>query len=415
MLQVPPQPLYAWQATALEAWARKGRNGIIAAATGTGKTLLALHAMRACGADRVAVVVPSRALQDQWVRILRTQAKLPGRKLGQIGGSLDDFKLHHRVVVAVINSARLALASPVNYWRARGDRVLLVVDECHWAGSPTSSRLFEAPTDYTLGLSATPERTDGGLEELLIPHLGPIVFRYTLRQAMDDGVVSEIVAKHRFFDLMPADQRRVDMLLNRLTEVRQQAQLPECRRPVSDSMNSFSASASTRVSGITGRMLRCLRLAHGRVETAVTTIQSEELRHRTTIVFNETIRQAEQIGDALRAAGYRFAVEHSKLPSATRQAALDRFAAGAVSALVTVRALDEGIDIPDADTALIVSGSLQVRQRAQRIGRIARVCDTDAEVISILARYTPEHWEVPLVDARLLGPHRVPPESLDLP
>ena len=61
-----------------------------------------------------------------------------------------------------------------------------------------------------------------------------------------------------------------------------------------------------------------------------------------------------------------------------------RVATKAVPILVAVRALDEGVDIPEANCAVIVSGSLNQRQRVQRIGRIARISESDAEVISII-------------------------------
>lgn len=411
MLRLPPKPLYAWQSAALRAWVSNGRRGIIAAATGTGKTVLALHAMATSGADRVVVVVPTRLLQDQWVRILRTQGRLQRGKLGQIGGPIDDFRLDQRVVVAVINSARGALVNPFRYWRGRGDRILLVIDECHWAGSPTSLSLFEEVADHTLGLSATPERSDDGLEELLIPHLGSIVFRYSLRQAMDDGTVSGITAKHRFFDLAPGDQQQVDDLLKRLTASGRRASDPDAPHPVARGVSGIASLSDRKSVGIAGRMLRSLRDAQGRMESVISLIDSGELLGRRAIIFNETVQQAERIANAFRTTGNPCALEHSRLSEPIRRAALDRFAAGAVSLLVTVRALDEGIDIPDANTAVIVSGSLQVRQRTQRIGRIARACDTDAEVISILARNTPEQWEVPLTDVRLLGPDRVEASS----
>ncbi|MEM3619204.1 MAG: helicase-related protein, partial [Candidatus Korarchaeum sp.] len=69
----------------------------------------------------------------------------------------------------------------------------------------------------------------------------------------------------------------------------------------------------------------------------------------------------------------------------------DRFRRGEVNVIVTTRVLDEGIDVPDADVAIIVSGSGSRRQMAQRVGRVVRGAPGKvADVYEIVTRGTVE-------------------------
>jgi superfamily II DNA or RNA helicase len=72
-----------------------------------------------------------------------------------------------------------------------------------------------------------------------------------------------------------------------------------------------------------------------------------------------------------------------------------------------VRAADEGLDVPDADQALITSGTLNPRQRVQRLGRIVRLGGQQPRALSLLARGTPEETVVAGRDLELLGVSRV--------
>ena len=74
----------------------------------------------------------------------------------------------------------------------------------------------------TLGLSATPERGDDGFEEIVVPSLGDVVFRYPLRAAVEDGVLSEIVSTHFLFGLTDLEKRTSEQLTARITALRRE-------------------------------------------------------------------------------------------------------------------------------------------------------------------------------------------------
>jgi hypothetical protein len=129
---------------------------------------------------------------------------------------------------------------------------------------------------------------------------------------------------------------------------------------------------------------------------------------RRAIVFHETIDGAEESYDFLRQHHVRAGLDHSGLAEAQRKLAMEGFRKERLQVLVAVRALDEGVDVPDAAVAVIAAGSRSRRQRIQRFGRVLRPAEgKEAVVITILVRKTPEEAAVGGQDAALLGSDRV--------
>src|SRR6476661_1138049 len=175
--------LYRWQLDALVSWLRCGRRGVIEAVTGSGKTDVAIAA--ASDALRrghfVLVVVPSRVLMEQWHG--RLTAALPEARIGRLGDSGRDDAKSCDVLVATRHSA--AAYKPVPPGTSGG---LLVADECHGLGGGILRRALLPQYEERLGLTATLERSDDAVTDLLLPYFGGICHRYGFAQAIADGV-----------------------------------------------------------------------------------------------------------------------------------------------------------------------------------------------------------------------------------
>lgn len=393
-LHAPPD-LRAWQQEALGLWVAGGSRGIVAAATGTGKTRLALAAIAAFfqPRDRVVIVVPSIALQDQWVRELRSGFGLVPAQIGRVGGGQESHAEVHAIVVAVINSTRGGMAALIDYWRNENRRVLLVVDECHWAGAGLNANILDAATDATLGLSATPERSDDGLEDVLIPSLGPVIYRYPLRQALDDGLLAPLLCLDLYVEPTSGEQASYDVLAKRIrlmhNEVRNQP------RP---------AAALDRLLAKRRKLLSEMGAREAALADAV---DGGLLDGKRAIIFHERIQKADGTMELLRDRGIRAVLDSTKRTAAQRAIALDSFRNGASPVLVAVRTVDEGIDVPKADLAIITAGTSTPRQRIQRMGRVVRPSGGEARCISFLAAGTTEESEIGCGDSFLVGPERV--------
>ena len=407
--------LRLWQSEALTAWEGNGRRGIIAAATGTGKTRLAIEALRQVVADggKATIVVPTRILQDQWLRELRSAHVVPSRRIGTIGGSAPDPNPDHLVIVAVIDSARTGSRSLMRHWNGLGIPTLLVVDECHWAGSEYNRGVFEGDARWRLGLSATPERGDDGFDEVLEPELGGIIYRYSLKDAMDDGVLADLRMLNLIIDLSRSELDEYQRLERRLDQLKSDLARTKPELFVHEDWTAEVAVAAKndplakRLTTLVGERRRMLARSSGRFTMVKSLLEAGEFSDRKTIVFNETIEQAEHVADLVRQAAVSVVVDHSKMSQRDRQASQDRFRGGGADCLVVVKAADEGLDVPDADQALITSGTLNPRQRIQRIGRVVRVGGKRPRAISLLARGTTEELLVAGRDLELLGVERV--------
>ena len=185
---------YEWQQSAAAAWEENGGHGIMEVVTGAGKTALAIYLFarlldraEAVGEDLQAiVVVPRIELARQWAREFRCILDISGLRIGEYHSQHRCTPTRQDVLIVTQDSARRLIP------RLRLDRpVLLIADECHRLGAPAASRVLARDFTWTLGLSATPERGgDLAFEQVLIPRLGPVVWKYGYREAVRDGIIA---------------------------------------------------------------------------------------------------------------------------------------------------------------------------------------------------------------------------------
>ena len=386
--------LYRWQEAALQIWKNNGCRGIIDAVTGAGKTALAVAAIRylreTCPALRVRIVVPTIPLAVQWRRTMTREAECGEDVPGFFGGGQKDAA-DMNVLIYVVNSARDALPRHVRSDLAMGCSVLVVYDECHHYQSRENSRIF-APLSagdfltencFTLGLSATPFR--GENDQVLLAGIGPRIYRYGLPQAARDGVISPFIIGRVALDLTPAEAAEYTELSQMLAGVgkKLKTRYPLLREKTGaaffQAVTALAAADGSEPDGMAAAYLNlvyqrkelCVS-ASARVDCCAELIGRLHARDRI-LVFCERIPQAEQTAALIRRRyGDVCGVYHSKLPGAARRRILDSFRMGESRILVACRALDEGIDVPDANVGIVMSCSAVPRQRIQRIGRLLR-------------------------------------------
>jgi superfamily II DNA or RNA helicase len=350
-----PVSLRKWQETALDIWRQTDR-GVIEVVTGGGKTWFAL----ACVVDllsrhpeaRIVIVVPTVALLDQWVVVLTDDLGVASDEVAMYGGG-HRTKEPKRFNIAVLNTARV-VAPKI----AAECPTFLVVDECHRAASVHNAKSLRGSHIATLGLSATPERDfDDLFDEAVVPILGPVIYRYAYSEALADHVVTPFALTNIRVPLTDDEQAQYDAYTRRLIPLFRQRERGE--QDVDDRLHRVLRDRA-RVS--TGAKLR--------VPAAIRILESHRLVR--TIVFHEQIVAADAIALLLNERGHRAAVYHSGIGPHLRQDNLRRFRRGQIDVLVTCRALDEGINVPDASLAVIVASTASTRQRIQRLGRVLR-------------------------------------------
>lgn len=367
-------PLRQWQEVALADWIEIGFRGIVEIATGGGKTIFALAAaaswLRQNPAGKVVVIVPTTALQDQWVVAISDRLRVPSDELATWPGREAATAQFH---VMIVNTARSA-----SHRVGSGGSVLLIADECHRYASAANSSALDIDADASLGLTATADREyDDGLDEVLVPLLGPVFFRYGLAQARRDDVVSP-------FDLinvevaLTADERaRYDALSKRLRYA---------------SNEEDSAEKAKRIA-----LQRAVIVKSARMRLPAAVALMDPNRGRRALVFHEDIASATSLGLMLARRGHSVGLYHSRLGPALRRDNLRQFRDGLLDVLVACRALDEGVDVPEAEMAVIAAASASRRQRIQRLGRVLRRSGGKA-LATVYTLYATEIEQMRLVD-----------------
>jgi len=364
-LQLPP-----YQRAALLSWELSGRRGTIVLPTGSGKTQVALAALGSA-AVRALCLVPTRALLEQWCSALRAVYRGPVGCLG------DGHRELQAITVSTFESAYRLMP------RIGARFELLVLDEAHHFGSGVRDEALEMSiAPQRLGLTATPpsEPALSRLGELI----GPIVYQLgiadlagrwlsdfdlvTVQLGLNAVERASYDADHRIFVAYSRRSRRSD---------------PE------GSWRDFVSLAAQSPEGRAALLAwqRNRRLLHF-TEAKAQAVGVLLARHRDSRVI---------IFTADNRAAYDIAREHlvmpitCDIPRAERAAALSAFRAGTLRSLVSARVLNEGIDVPDADVAIIVSGTQGEREHVQRVGRLLRpVPGKRATIYQLATRATVE-------------------------
>ncbi len=350
---------------------------MVEAVTGTGKTRVGVAAaLDELGRrGQVLVLVPTVELQHQWVGELR--ARLPAaRQVGRMGSGAGDTLVTSDVLVAVVNSARTLDVRPI---RAGG---LLVADECHRYGSAMNQLALDGRFRRRLGLSATYARDDDGNLAWLDPYFGGTCFRLGYRRAVAEGIIARFTVTMVGVAFLPSEQDRYDELTDIIRRL--QARLIERFEVPVAPFDAFLRGVMllARGDGEGSRAARAYRqalLERRRLlaetpakDTALALVAPAMAVADRTLVFTQSIAASERAGQVLAGCGLRAGVMHSMLAPAERREAIRRFADGEIDVLTAPRVLDEGIDVPAADLAVIAAASRSRRQMIQRMGRVLR-------------------------------------------
>ncbi|MGH9127624.1 MAG: DEAD/DEAH box helicase [Acidimicrobiales bacterium] len=375
---LPALALRAWQAEALAAWSATGGRGVVEAVTGTGKTRLGVAAaLGELGArGQVLVLVPTMELAHHRVGELSGWLP-PGTGVGLMGAGGGDTLCTHDVVVAVVNSARSLDVRPIR----RGG--LLVADECHRYGSRMNRLALDARFERRLGLSATYARDDEGHLAWLDPYFGPTCYRMGYARAVADGVTARFSVVFVGVAFSEAERCLYEDLSRVMGRLRAQlvgsyGVTPEpfhvFMKEVNHLAESDGAGAGVARGYRTAQLERRRLLADTPAKvSALAGLAPALAAADRAIVFTQSIRASEDASSTLAGCGLRAGAVHSGVAGRDRREVLERFGAGGLDVICAPRVLDEGIDVPAADLAVILGASRSRRQMIQRMGRVLRL------------------------------------------
>ena len=363
--------LREYQAAALSAWELSQARGVIVLPTGSGKTRLALAAM-ARRRRRTLCLVPTRVLLEQWRGVL---ADFYDGPIGQYGDG-------HRELEAVTVAT---FASAFHHMEALGNRFdLLVVDEAHHFGSGTGDEALElCAAPARLGLTGTPpvrQLQSKRLAELI----GPVVYCQRVSDLMGEYLAPLRIVT-LLLDLTPDERRAYAAAVAIYLPVVRQFFRQARGAPWQDFQAAAIRTDSGRRALAAWRRSRELTRFTEAKQATLARLLAENRRSRV-LVFT---------GD--NDSAYQIARDHCIMPitrdigRAERRRALESFSTGELRVLVSTRVLNEGIDVPDAQTAILVGGRQGIREYQQRVGRLLRPAPgKEATVYELVTRNTHE-------------------------
>jgi superfamily II DNA or RNA helicase len=360
-----------YQEDALTAWEEAGGRGLVVLPTGAGKTVLALMAIARAGV-RPLIIVPTIELLKQWTEALQRHLVLPAAAVGQVGGGARQVRA---ATVITYDSA----------WRRPKDLApfgLLVFDEVHHLPATSYRRIASASkAPFRLGLSATPERSDMRHEELE-RLVGPIVYRRSPAELARSRHIARFRQERLFIELTAEEEYQYHHLMSRFqwymarNRLRgqgfQQLVLRAASDPhARDALRCHSQARQVALNAA-GKAEQVLALLRRHAEDRV-------------LVFCEYTSVVDSLSRRLLLPSVTY-----RTPAVERRRTLQRFRSGDYTKLVTGRVLNEGVDVPDANVAIVVSGSATPREQIQRLGRVLRPKEEEAVLYEIIARGTCE-------------------------
>jgi superfamily II DNA or RNA helicase len=347
---------------------------VVVLPTGAGKTVVAFMALEQVPV-KTLVVVPTIDLLRQWQAGLIEKAGVPAEQVGVVGGGERSAR---PITVMTYDSAAMPRRSLSEYG-------LLIVDEVHHLPAPSYRRIAaKTQAPWRLGLSATPERADGAhldLAELV----GAEVYRRLPAELSREGHIASYQERRIFVDLTPEERCRYDMLMA------EYKWYLATRRGQLMGGNFFEQLI--RRSGHDPAARRALQAHHQarmialNAEGKIAQVAALLERHRdeNVIVFSEYTAMVKVVSQKLGLPAITYRTDATE-----RRLILERFRAGRYSKLVTGRVLNEGVDVPDAHVAIVVSGSSASREYIQRLGRVLRPKPKGAVLYEIISRRTTE-------------------------
>lgn len=365
-----PRP---YQTESIESWKNNERCGVIVLPTGAGKTHVATMAIEICNRQTL-VVVPTIDLMNQWYELLLSTFNA---EIGLIGGGFYEIGA---ITVTTY-------ASAFRHQERLGNQFGLVIfDEAHHLPSEGYRYAAEfALAPFRLGLTATPERADGA-EDLLEKIVGKFVYRLEAQQLAGE-YLSDYILERIEVDLSDDEREIYQRERSIYTNFKRSKNLPygqegwrlfliqsarseEGRRAMKAYRNSKKIALGTDSKL---NVLRELLIRHKHERVLIFTAENEMVYQISQDYFVPAITHETNVKE--------------------RKFWLDAFNKGDILALATSKVLNEGVNIPDASVAIILSGSGSSREHIQRLGRILRKREGKQAILyEVVARNTTEEF-----------------------
>ena len=380
------------QKVALRKWKANEFKGILKHATGSGKTITALYALTKIFEAMqksnqplcVIISVPYIDLANQWVKEANTFNIIPIRCYENKNQWYDNLKVKTSlfqlnqipfICILVVNKTLVSSDFKDLISKIPSRNLMLIGDECHRHGAEETNKSLP-DARFRLGLSATPFIDDEDeidspftnyAKENLLNYYECIVDEYDLENAINDNILTSyeyhIIPTYLTFE----EQEEYDSLSYEIGKI------------LSQSDGKLKKNEATRLAILSSQRSRLLGSAVNKLTTLNSLIKSISPDERKlSLVYvgegrnNEDNKIIDEVSKILRSNNWKTAQFISSTPRSERKNYLEMFKNEQIDALVAMKVLDEGIDVPACKTAFILASTKNPRQYIQRRGRVLR-------------------------------------------
>lgn len=392
---------FSYQEEAIEAWKKAGMVGMLSMATATGKTYTALFAIEELlnQGKPILIVVPTTILLSQWrENISKINPEVPVLLAG--GEHNWRAQTNKRIFISELNLPRIILATMATAssddfleFLEQAKNLVLIADEAHRLGSPTYRKILDLDYCAKLGLSATPERLfDAEGSKALLKTFGekpvyhlPIESRVQLN--IDDKkhvpILGYFLSRYDYYfysvNLKNYEQEKWDELTNKISRLYAQIKSRD------KGLEQVEVNSRTKLLLIQRAII--IKKAENKLHVISKIINERYPSNGRWIIYCEDEAQLNSIIKILRKEHKNKVIlkYHSKMTNIDRENSIKYFENNP-SIIVSIRCLDEGVDVPQADGAVILASSSNPRQYIQRRGRVLRkaINKDKATIIDVL-------------------------------
>ena len=364
-----PEDLHDHQKRGLKCWREAGGKGILEYATGSGKTIIAIAAIKehVDAGNNAIVLVPSEHLLFQWHEEI--EKFIPHATIGMLGGGEKDDEMLNEmryprekgtILISIIHSFRTEkVQRKLTRLLGTEQKMFLVVDECHRIGAPSYSEICQKELPLVLGLSATPD-VEGRPEynERIRNLLGSTLDEYTLKDALKDGHLSPFEYHVHTTHLTTNEQQEYDELRSKMKKALVMLKIGE---PLTEHLEALIYKSRGIIRG-----------AENKIPKAVELLKSEFQMGQHWLIYCDSESMMNELANRIKkVTGINPRNYWSGMNRFERKSELDFFKRNG-GVMIAIKCLDEGVDVPAISHGIVLSSSKTKREWIQRRGRLLR-------------------------------------------
>lgn len=389
-IKIDTLKLFFYQKAGVKKWRENGYSLLFQMATGTGKTRTALGCMAELMllTEQLIVIVacPQGTLSLQWKEEIE-KSSLDFETSAVIDGTNREWKseLQEIILRVVIGLYKNAIIFTTHVTSAKKEflevitnseqstKFLFIGDEAHGLGASTTKKALLERYDYRVGLSATPSRWyDESGTKILEEYFGNDIFEFSIHDALttiNPTTGSPFLVPYKycleFIDLTEKELLDYSKISKEVKKLSLYSKATEEYRERLEQLLFKRAN-----------IIKCAENKYKKLREVLGMI--EDIHDLIVFVSPEQMETVLKIMYEMRIPAHSFTKDTGTIPEkrfdglTERQHIINCFKKGYFKVLVAIKCLDEGIDIPSAQNAILMASSTNPREYVQRIGRVIR-------------------------------------------